>query len=403
MEEQIKLIEDLTNCIKDRRNQNYIQHDLYSILSQRTYQIIGGYEDANDCDSLNKDAIIKMCANKLPFDDIDLSSQPTMSRFENSVTYSDLYRMAECFALKFIESYEKEPSAIIIDCDDTNSNTHGYQQLALFNNYYKSTCLMPLHIYEGLSGNLITTILKPGKRSKSVDVFSILKRVINFIRKYWKNTNIILRGDSHFCSSDFMNWTKTQYKVGLITGLSGNSILNKLAECIIKSAVDKFKRENNPVKLYHTFSYKANTWEDQQRVVVKVEVNCKGINIRYIVTDQWEYRTKKLYEIGYCQRGKMELFIKEHKTYLKSDRTSCHSFKANQFRLFLHSAAYVLIHSLQKNILRGTEFYNVTMRTIQLKIIKVVAHVQELKIKIEFPYSNSIKNIISKSFDIFEF
>lgn len=245
----------------------------------------------------------------------------------------------------------------------------------------------------------------PGKRSKSVDVFSILKRVINFIRKYWKNTNIILRGDSHFCSSDFMNWTKTQYKVGLITGLSGNSILNKLAECIIKSAVDKFKRENNPVKLYHTFSYKANTWEDQQRVVVKVEVNCKGINIRYIVTDQWEYRTKKLYEIGYCQRGKMELFIKEHKTYLKSDRTSCHSFKANQFRLFLHSATYVLIHSLQKNILKGTEFYNATKRTIQLKIIKVVAHVQELKIKIkiEFPYSNSIKNIISKSFDIFEF
>jgi len=198
VEEQIKLIEDLTNCIKDKRDQRYIHHELYSLLNQRIFQISAGYEDANDCDSLNMDAIFKMCVNKFPSDS-SLSSQPTMSRFENSVSNSDLYRMAECFARKFIESYENEPSVIILDCDDTNNNVYGNQQLAIFNNYYNESCFMPLHIYEGLSGKLITTILKPGRRSKSVNVLSILKRVVYFIRKYWKNTLVILRGDSHFC------------------------------------------------------------------------------------------------------------------------------------------------------------------------------------------------------------
>ncbi|MFP4026106.1 MAG: IS1380 family transposase [Thiohalospira sp.] len=403
VEEQIKLIKDLTNCIKDKRNQKYIKHELYSLLNQRIFQIAAGYEDTNDCDSLNTDSIFKLCAGKLPSES-SLSSQPTMCRFENSVTNSDLYRMAACFANKFIASYETEPAVIILDCDDTNNNAYGNQQLSIFNNYYNESCFMPLHVYEGLSGKLITTILKPGRRSKSVNIFSILKRIIHFIRKSWKNTLILLRGDSHFCSSDFINWKENQEKIGYITGLSGNPILRKLSETTIQSAENKYKKNQMPVKMYHTFEYKANSWQESQRVIVKVEVNYRGTNIRYIVTDQRQFRTKKLYETGYCKRGKMELYIKEHKTYLKSDRTSCNSFKANQFRLFLHSAAYVLIHSLQQNIFYGTKFYKATKRTIQLKIIKTAAHVKELKtkIKIIFPSANPQKNLLANSFNIFE-
>lgn len=177
-----------------------------------------------------------------------------------------------------------------------------------------------------------------------------------------------------------------------------------MSETTIQSAENKYKENQMPVKMYHTFEYKANSWQESQRVIVKVEVNYRGTNIRYIVTDQRQFRTKKLYETGYCKRGKMELYIKEHKTYLKSDRTSCNGFKANQFRLFLHSAAYVLIHSLQENIFYGTKFYKATKRTIQLKIIKTAAHVKELKtkIKIIFPSANPQKDLLAKSFNIFE-
>ncbi|MBI4649215.1 MAG: transposase [Bacteroidia bacterium] len=95
---------------------------------------------------------------------------------------------------------------------------------------------MPLHIYEGLSGKLITTILKPGRRSKGADVFSILKRVVNFIRKYWKEMIIIIRGDSHFSSPEVMNWAGNQYRVHFIIGQSGNKRLKELSKITVDSA-----------------------------------------------------------------------------------------------------------------------------------------------------------------------
>ena len=124
-------------------------------------------------------------------------------------------------------------------------------------------------------------------------------------------------------------------------------------------------------------------------MIAKIEVSAKGTNIRFIVTDLWEYRTKALYELGYCGRGRMELNIKDHKTYLQSGRMSCNSFYANQFRLFLHSAAYVLMHNLQDKMLKVKGLPSVTMKTLRERFIKIAAQVRELKtkIKVEFPAS----------------
>jgi len=383
VENQIGLISGISNCINDGRDQRYIDHDLEQILSQRIYQIAAGYEDANDCDELRTDSILKLCSGKLPISGGKLASQPTMSRFENSVRRSELYRIAEHFALCFINSYQSEPEVIIIDCDDTNNNAYGNQLQIEYNHYYGEYCFMPLHIYEGLSGKLISTVLKPGRRSKSVNVFSILKRLVGFIRGHWCQTRIIIRGDSHFCSQQFMDWAKGQYKVNFITGLTGNQKLHALSKVTVESAEKIYAVENKPVKKYHSFTYKAGTWAEAQLAVVKVEVGPMGTNIRYIVTDMWDYRATHLYEMGYCARGNAELRIKEHKTYLKSDRTSCHKFEANQLRLFLHSAAYVLIHTLQKEVLTHTKFVNSTMKTIQLKLLKTAAYVRELNTKIK--------------------
>jgi hypothetical protein len=263
---------------------------------------------------------------------------------------------------------------------------------------------MPLHIYEGFSGKLITTILKLGRRSKSLDVFSILKRIITYLRDHWPNTMIIMRGDSHFCSKEFMDWTHDIKRLEFITGLSGNSVLNRYAEITIESAKREYKMYGKPVKRYHSFQYKAGTWTYPECVVVKVEVSSKGTNIRYIVSSLSNVRAKALYEQGYCARGAAELRIKDHKTYLLSDRMSCNSFKANQFRLFLHSAAYVLIHSLQQQVLNGTEFCKATMKTIQLKIIKVATRVKVMKtkIRIEMPAEFYSKWAFEKCFRVFE-
>jgi hypothetical protein len=404
IENKIGIINSIASCIHDERHQSYVHHSIYSMISQRVFQIAAGYEDTNDCDTLKDDAILKICSGQLPETSGMLASQPTMCRLENYSSRNELYNIGESILDSFINSYTNEPPVIIVDCDDTSINAYGQQQEIVFNNYYGEYCFMPLHIYEGLTGKLITTILKPGRRSKNSDVYGILRRIITRIQKHWKNTTIIVRGDSHFCCNELMDWAYTQEKVHFISGLTGNSVLNRMAEITIKSAEREYTQYGSPVKRYHSFEYQAGSWEHPQRVIVKVEANSMGTNIRYIVTDMRQYKTKELYEKGYCARGNMELRIKDHKLFLQSDRMSCNSFLANQFRLFLHSAAYILIHALQKEVLRGTEYFNVTMKTIQLKIIKLAARVSEMKtkIRIELPAEFPVKSIFEKCFGIFE-
>jgi len=404
VEKNIGVIKAIASCIIDERHQSYVEHSIESMISQRVFQIAAGYEDTNDCDTLKYDAVIKMCAGQLPETGKPLASQPTMCRMENKPTRKELYDIAYALLNIFIKSYSEEPLVIILDCDDTDSVAYGQQQEIVFNDYYGEYCFMPLHIYDGLTGKLITTILKPGRRSKNIDVYGILRRLILEIRKSWKNTHIIVRGDSHFCCKELMDWCLSQEKVHHISGITGNPVLHKLVEVTIKSAEREYAQYGRAVRRYHSFEYQAGSWEHSQRVIVKVEANSMGTNIRYIVTDMRDYRTQDLYEKGYCARGNMELRIKDHKLFLQSDRMSCNSFLANQFRLFLHSAAYVLIHALQKEVLRGTEYANATMKTIQLKIIKVAARVNEMKtkIRIELPAEFPLKSVFEKSLCIFK-
>ena len=402
LDSQLNLLSSASNCIHDERDQRYTDHSVKELLRQRVFQIAAGYEDCNDCNDLREDMIFKMCAGRLPQSENDLASQPTMSRLENTVKKTDLFRLGKFLVDVFISSYSEAPSVIILDCDDTDNDTYGQQELALFNNFYNEHCYMPIHIYEGLSGKLVTTILRPGRRNKQVNVARLLQKLVSYLRMKWPKTKIIVRGDSHFESKDFMDWTWIQPNVDFITGLAGNAILHELARVTIESAQREFNQYQKPVKRYHSFMYKAGSWENYQRVIVKVEVNSMGTNIRYIVTSLNDFRARDLYEKGYCARGSMELRIKDHKLYLKSDRSSCTKFTANQFRLFLHSMAYILIHTLQKQVLKGSEYANATMKTIQLKIIKTAAWVKEMKtkIKIELPQFCPTRNEQIKGFEM---
>ena len=402
VENQTGLIYGISSCITDIRDLRYVDHSITELITQRVFQIAAGYEDCNDCNDLRSDMVFKTCAGRFPQTGRDLASQPTMSRLENAVGPKDLLQMGRYLLDTFVASYASAPGVIIIDCDDTNNNTYGQQELSLFNNYYHDHCYMPLHIYEGLSGRLITTILKPGRRNKQNNVASLLKKIVRHLRKQWPDTMIIIRGDSHFASKDFMQWSAGQPRTGYITGLSGNKKLHQLAALTIESAEREFKQYGKPVKRYHSFMYQAGGWETAQKVVVKVEVSSMGTNIRYVVTNLVQIRAKELYEKGYCARGAMELRIKEHKLYLKSDRSSCNSFYANQFRLFLHSIAYVLLHTMQKELFKGTEYANTTFKTIQNKVIKTAALVKEMKtkIKVEFPKSCVTKQLQVKAFEM---
>ena len=95
---------------------------------------------------------------------------------------------------------------------------------------------MPLHIYEGISGKLVCTLLKPGKRLTGAGTLAILKRLVEHIRKQWKETHIIFRGDSHFASLEVMQWIDLQHNLFFVTGLASNSVLKNKAQITVESA-----------------------------------------------------------------------------------------------------------------------------------------------------------------------
>lgn len=403
VDRQIGLTQKMATIIPDIRDQRYIDHTYLELLQQRIAQIAAGYEDGNDCNSLRDDPIFKLFAGRNPESDAALGSQPTMSRFENQIKNSTLYRLAKVFVDLFVQSYDDQPKVIVLDFDDTEDRVHGCQQLSLFNGFYKERCFLPLHVYEGLSGKLITTVLKPGKRSDGKLILAILKRLVRYLRSFWANTIIIFRGDGHFMSPDVMDWIECQDNVMYVTGLTAYAPLQEMIAPIVEQVRKTDQQTNKAITRYHSMRYKAGSWRKHRRVVAKVEIVENKIHVRFIVTNMEQATAKALFEQVYQPRGQAELYIKEHKLYLRSDKTSCHRFQANQFRVLLHSAAYVLFHQLRTNLLQHTQWAKATIETIRLRLLKIGVLVKELKTKINvvFPSSCPVKMQLKRCFEIF--
>ncbi|KSV90155.1 transposase, partial [Sinorhizobium sp. GL28] len=183
----------------------FVDHTYEEMVCQRVGQIMCGYEDANDCDCLRHDSVLKLAVGSKTSDKA-LSSQPTMTRMENGISKETLFVIAYLFLDHFIASYENAHRRFIIDADDTNANTYGAKELSLFNDYYGEYCFIPLLLMEGYTGKMILPILRPCRLNKSLNVHGILPRVIEYLHSVWPRTIFMLRGDCHFCSHDFMDW-----------------------------------------------------------------------------------------------------------------------------------------------------------------------------------------------------
>jgi hypothetical protein len=387
-DDQMGLTRDLAAALRDPRDPRRVDFTTHDLLKQRVFQIAAGYEDANDANTLRHDPIFKLLLGRLPESGTPLASQPTISRFENRVSRTELYRMARVFIDQFIASYERAPRLIVLDFDDTEAPDYGQQEQVRYDGHYGGYCFMPLHVYEGLSGRLITTIFK-AKRFSAAQLLAVLKRLVQHLRHAWPETLIVFRGDSHFAYPEVMQWIETQAHLHYVTGLTCNAVLKRLARDVVEQAKRAYERDDAKVTRFHSTRYQASTWSRSWRVVIKVEVSGQGVNTRFVVTNLEQASAKVLYRQIYCGRGQMENEIKDHKRYLKSDRTSCHRFEANQFRVFLHSAAYVLLDTLRRELLQGTPWAKATMETLQLRLLKLGARIRELRDRIELSLPSS--------------
>lgn len=229
-------------------------------------------------------------------------------------------------------------------------------------------------------------------------MLAVLKRVVKRLRHAWPDTLVIFRGDSHFASPEVMAWIEAQPHLSYVTGITSNAVLQQLAHEVVEQAKRAYARWGRKATRFHSTRYQAGTWSRSRRVVIKVEVSEQGVNTRFVVTDMEQAHTQVLYRHIYCARGQMENELKDHKLYLKSDRTSCHRFEANQARLFLHSAAYMLLETLRREVLRTTPWARATMATIQLRLLKLGARVQEVqeRIRISLPSSCPVAPVLRR-------
>ncbi len=378
LDRQHRLCEGFSSCISESRDQRYIRHDLLKLIRQRVLQIVAGYEDCNDADTLRSDPMLKTVCDQLPESDPDLATQPTFSRLENSVTKKDLMRLSRWLLGRYVRSLKKRrPSKIILDLDSTDDHTHGQQEFSFYHGYYRNHILHPLLIFDAATGDLVCAMLRPGNKGAASHIVPVLKRVVEAIRQgVGTDVEIEIRADSGFATPRLYEFCEgEENKLQYVIGLSRNPRLQRVVEPLLDSTRLRFVELEEKQRQFDEFLYRAHSWDRSRRVIVKVEVDQRGINRRFVVTNRDDLCSQSLYD-HYTNRGQTENFIKAFKNHLSMDRLSCHRFLANQFRLLLHALAYQMFVRL-RDYLHGTPWHKLEIETLRRRVLKIGARIRQ--------------------------
>ena len=381
IEKRLNFAGMVASCLFDKRDARRTVHDYTTMIRTRMFAIACGYEDCDDLDELRHDPALKIACERLPESGPALASQPTLSRLENTPSWRELGRMGLALIDLFCDSFSAVPGHIVLDIDDTTDRTYGDQQLCLFNTHAAGYCFQPIHIYDAVTGKPVCFLLRPGKRPSGEEAARILRHVIGRIHRSWPRTVITVRGDGHYGTPEVMDLLE-QHGCFYIFGLPGNKRLKRLSHPWNEDvAVRRVASGKDKVRRFFQIQYGAKSWSRERKVIARVEATELGSDTRFIVTNMVG-RGKHLYEKIYCARGRMENLIKEHKLYTKSDRTSCHRWEANQFRLFLHTGAYWLLLLLRGAAPKRSPFRTATFETIRRTFLKIAVRVEQLKSRI---------------------
>lgn len=384
-DERLRLTERIAACFRDERQPGKILHTLHDLVRQRIYAIACGYADCNDAARLADDPIHKALIERDPLEGTALASQPTLSRFENTPGPKVLYRMGEALADAVIERQRRahrKARRITVELDPTDDPTHGAQQLALFNGHYDTWCYLPvagfIRFDEEPEQYLFTYVLRGGRAPAKLGAIGILRRVFARLRATCPRARLRVRLDGGYAGPEMFEFLETE-RVDYVIAMGGNRVLDALAEPAMRRARALSKSSGQTEHVYSECRYAAKSWGVKRRVIIKAEmVRLEGReprdNPRYVVTNL-SAGPKHLYENVYCQRGEIENRIKELHYGLQIDRTSCTDFWANQLRVLLTAAAYVLMQELRAAA-AGTGCARAQVSTLRERLLKLGAWVE---------------------------
>lgn len=394
IDRRLKLTPRLSQVIPDPRDPGFIIHPQLALLKQRIYGLALGYEDLNDHTHLRRDPALQTAVERSGV----LASSSTLCRLENRSGRSLAFNMHRVLVETFIESFDQAPHELILDFDATDDPVHGEQEGRFFNGYYQQYCFLPLYVF--CNDQLLVSYLRPSNKDAAQHSWAILALLVKRFRQVWPEVKIIFRGDGGFCRHRMLSWCE-RHQVNYIVGIAKNSRLLQHSKTLQQEAEKGYEETQEKQRLFSETSYAAKTWTKERRIIMKAEHTIHGSNPRFVVTNL-SGDPQDLYDELYCARGEMENRIKEQQLGLFSDRTSCHEWWANQFRLLLSSAAYVLISGLRRLVLSSTDLAKAQCSTIRLKLFKIGAVILKNTRRIQFllsshyPYQDLFKVVTAQ-------
>jgi Transposase DDE domain group 1 len=400
------LMRRFAECFTDRRDPRYVEHRVETLVGQRIFGLVLGYEDLNDHDELRKDRTFAVLAGKLKpvirSDCEALAGKSTLNRLEHTPKrHGSKYHKIDCdgaqvdalFVALFLEAHERAPREIVLDLDNTDIPLYGGQEGRFFHGYYDEYCYLPLYVFCGR--HLLLARQRRANVASSDGAVEEIARVIAQIRRKWPRVRIILRADSGFSNDALMGWCEAN-RVDYVLGLARNRRLEAALAEPLAEAKRLCLSSGEPARVFRDFSYRTiDSWSRARRVVGKAEYTLDGANPRFIVTSLKRTRNAldagALYEDLYCARGEAENRIGEQ-FELFADRASCATMSANQLRLSFSAMAYVLLDTLRRVGLRHTQFADAAAQTIRLKLLKLGAQVRTSVRRIHFALASGCPN-----------
>ena len=386
VDEQLGLTRALAACLRDDRQAGKVKHSLEEALRQRVFGIALGYPDANDATALAHDPIHKLMLDRDPIRGERLASQPTISRMENGVGRAELLQMSEALLDTVLGRHKRrlgrKAQKIILDFDPTDDRTHGQQEFTFYHGHYDTYCYLPLigtiQFNKEKKQHLLCSVLRPGNACAQEGVVAIARRIIEHVRALFPKARILVRLDGGFGAPKVLDFLE-QAGVEFVVGLGNTKPLKRKAGKEMAEARRRFRATGATQQVYGETLHKTKrTWPHKRRVIFKTEVvvhpdRDPKNNMRFVVTNL-KMTPKNVYQF-YCQRGDAENRIKELKNDLAMDRTSCSRFLANQFRVLLTAAAYVLMQEIQMKA-RHSDCAHAQVGTIRNRLLKLAVRVE---------------------------
>ncbi len=407
-DERLGLSAAMAACLHDSRQRSKIQHSYGEMFQQRMFGIACGYADGNDAARIADDPVFKLLAGRDPVTGSALASQPTLSRFENAVSSGELLRMSEALAASVIRRHrrrKRKVRRITIDLDPTEDPTHGGQQLSFFNRLYDHWCYLPVAGFLSFDNEpdqyLFCCVLRGGHAVAKTGCLSILKRLLPRLRKTFPKATLRIRLDAGFAGPELYEFFETE-GLEYVVCMGKNAVLLRFVEPLMAPLREALEAGEELVPRFGECQYKAHSWQRERRVIMKADIALHPgrrpkENPRFIVTNV-KTTPKFLYQKVYCARGDIENRIKELKLGLEIDRTSCTSFNANQLRVLMTAAAYVLMQELRLKA-RRTGCARAQVNTLRLRLLKLGVWIEStvrrivLHLPINTPYADDWRRI----------